>query len=165
MSETEAAGTVHGGLAALVGGPLIGLAYLALPAVTTPGTGPLVASALGDMTAMLGTPSLALLSIVPFLAVVIVGIGGWLRVAMPVGRPGIMGGLALLGCAGLAAVAYLFPLVQALGALGLPLGISALRFTDGGFWLTLFGLTVTAAGGLLQLSAFRAARPSPGPQP
>ena len=161
MRDTEAAGTVHGGLAGLaglLGGVIIGLAYLVLPAGKIPGGDPLIASHLGDTTGLTGSSSLTLLSVVPFLAAVIVGIGGWLSVAKPVDSAGRVGGLALLGCAALATVTYVLPLVHVMTAMGFPLGISSIGFTGSGFWVTLLGILVTAGGGWLQLSDSRASR-------
>jgi hypothetical protein len=146
---------VHGGVVGLVGGLLIGLAYLVFPAGMSPGGGPLTASQLGDMVVMVGTPSLALLAMVPVLAAVIASIGGWLMVVRPADPAGRMGGIALLGCAGLAVVTYVLPLVQVLAAMGMPL---AVEFTASGFWLALLGMMVTAGGGWLQLSGSRAPR-------
>ncbi len=146
---------VRGGVVGLVGGLLIGLAYLGFPAGMSPGGGPLTASQLGDLVMMVGTPSLALLSVVPFLAAVIVSIGGWLMLVKPADSVGRMGGIALLGCAGLAAVTYVLPLVQVVEAMGMPLSLS---FTASGFWLTMLGLMLTAGGGWLQLSGSRARR-------
>jgi hypothetical protein len=160
VSATGAAGTVHGGLVGVIGGLLIGVAYVAFPAGMSPGGGPLTAPQLGDLVVMVGTPSLALLSAVPILAAVIVSIGGWLRVVKPVDQAGRVGGIALLGCAGLVVVIYVFPLVQVLAAMGMPL---ALSFTASGFWLTMLGMTLTAGGGCLQLSGSRAPRAQSGP--
>lgn len=146
---------MRGGLVGMVGGLLIGLAYVAFPAGMSPGGGPLTASQLGDLVGVVGTPSLVLLSVVPVLAVVIFSIGGWLMIVKPADPAGRMGGIALLGCAGLGAVTYVLPLVQVLAAMGMPL---ALSFTASGFWLTMLGLTLTAGGGCLQLSGSRAPR-------
>ena len=155
MRDTGAAAPMHGGRAGLLGGLIIGLAYLVLPAGKIPGGDALTASHLGDTTGLTGSSSLTLLSVVPFLAAVIVGIGGWLSVAKPADSAGRVGGLALLGCAALAALIYVLPLVQVLTAMGLPLGISSIGFTGSGFWVTLLGIIVTAGGGWLQFSGSR----------
>ena len=149
---------MHGGLpglVGLVGGLIIGLAYVVLPAATIPGGTAVTASHLGDVTGLAGGSSLTLLSVVPFLAAVIVGVGGWLFVVRPPDSVGRVGGIALLGVTALAAMTYVLPLVQVQAAMGLPLGTSSLGFTGSGFWLTLLGLVVTAGGGWLQFSGSR----------
>jgi len=151
VGETGAEETGRGGLVGLVGGLLIGLAYLALPAGASPG-GPLTAPQLGDLATVVGTPSLVLLSMVPVLAVIIFSIGVWLWIGKPADPAGRLGGIALLGCAGVTAVTYMLPFVQVLAAMGMPL---ALGLTASGFWLTMLGIALTAGGGWLQLSGSR----------
>lgn len=157
MSERRAAGRVPGGVIALCGGLINGLTYLLLPVATIPLVGSLAAPDLAG--AAPEAPSLALLHIVPVAVLVAIGISLWLLIGKPAGRAQRVGGAALIGCAAVIAIAYLWPfarLQDELSGSGVAsLGITATTFTGIGFWLAVIAAIVTATGGIVELTGSR----------
>lgn len=144
-----------GGVIALVGGVLTGLAYLVLPVATVPLIGSITAPSLAGQAP--DTPSLGLLPLVPVASVVTIAVGLWLALAAPKGRARVVGAGGVLVCAVLTVLAYLLPYVQVNNAINesgaASLGISATTFTGSGFWLALIGALLAAIGAGLELNA------------
>jgi hypothetical protein len=158
MSRQRAIGSkTSGGVLAIAGGLINVLTYLWLPVGTIPLVGSLSAPDLAS--AAPEAHSLGLLQIVPVAALVTVGVGLWLVMGRPRGRARGTGAVALLVCAAVTAVAYLWPfarLQDELGESGVSsLGITAATFTGIGFWLAVIAAIVTAAGGLMELNRSR----------
>ncbi|GAA5154536.1 hypothetical protein GCM10023321_26520 [Pseudonocardia eucalypti] len=143
-----------GGVLAVVGGLLAGLAYLVVPVAKVPLVGQVTAPALEE--AAPSYPSLAMLPFVPVAALVMLAIGGFLLLARLGRREHRVAGALVLACSGFIALAYLIPFnalqseIQQVGASGL--GLSAATFAGGGFWFALVGALVAATGAALELS-------------
>jgi hypothetical protein len=88
-----------GGVIALVGGVLTGLAYLLLPVANVPLIGSITAPSLAGQAS--DTPSLGLLPLVPVASVVTIAVGLWLALAAPKGRARVVGAVGVLVCAAL----------------------------------------------------------------
>ncbi|MDT7749664.1 MAG: hypothetical protein QOD96_3326, partial [Pseudonocardiales bacterium] len=97
-----------GGVIAIVGGVLAGLAYLVLPVATVPLLGSITAPSLAGEVGAGG--SLALLPLVPVAAAATIGIGLWLWLGSPGTRARTVGASGILLCSVLTALAYLIPL-------------------------------------------------------
>lgn len=142
-----------GGVLAVLGGLLAGLAYLLVPVAKVPLVGQVTAPALEQ--AAPSYPSLAMLPFVPIAALVILAIGGLLLLARLGRREHRVAGALVLLCSAFIALAYLLPFnalqseIRELGTSGL--GISAATFTGGGFWFALVGALVAATGAALEL--------------
>lgn len=143
-----------GGVLAVLGALLTGLAYLLLPVAKVPLVGEVAAPALNELASEYA--SLALLPFVPLAALVTLAVGVYLMV-VNLGRSARRAaGIVVLACSAFIALAYLVPFnalqseIQEAGASGI--GISAATFTGSGFWFALVGALVSAVGAALELS-------------
>jgi hypothetical protein len=143
-----------GGVIAIVGGVLAGLAYLVLPVATVPLLGSITAPSLAGEVGAGG--SLALLPLVPVAAAATIGIGLWLWLGSPGSRARTVGASGILLCSVLTALAYLIPLNSLdneITSAGADIfGISATTFTGTGFWFTLLGAVLAAVGAAVELA-------------
>lgn len=150
-----------GGIVTTGGGVLTFLAFFAMPMAEIP---LISASATGADLASLGSEagSLAMLWLVPVLAITVLTIGLWQRFsATATSESRKVGSHAVMALAGLIFFIYIALLVSVQSKLsdarGSTVGVNAISFTGVGFWLALIGTLVAAAGAFMVLNSARPA--------